>query len=52
MLSLGVPRQRKPRKDIGVKRARHSTSSSSAFDYGSSSHQVEDDETMGDKGTS
>ncbi|GJR40767.1 retrovirus-related pol polyprotein from transposon TNT 1-94 [Tanacetum coccineum] len=51
ILSLGVPRQRKPRKDIGVKRARHSTSSS-AFDHGSSSHQVEDDETIGDEGTS
>ncbi|GKF17834.1 hypothetical protein Tco_0062752 [Tanacetum coccineum] len=52
MLSLGAPRQRKPRKDIGVKRTRHSNSSSSAFDHGSSSHQVNDDENRGDEGTS
>ncbi|GJV86069.1 hypothetical protein Tco_1525967 [Tanacetum coccineum] len=52
MLFLGAPRQRKPRKDIGVKRTRHSTSSSFAFDYGSSSRQADDDENRGDEGTS
>ncbi|GJX65909.1 hypothetical protein Tco_0300252 [Tanacetum coccineum] len=52
MLSLGAPRQRKPRKDIGVKRTRHSTSSSTAFDHDSFSHQVDDDENRGDEGTS
>ncbi|GJR79235.1 hypothetical protein Tco_0150020 [Tanacetum coccineum] len=52
MLPLGAPQQHKPRKDIGVKRARRSTSSSSAFDHGSSSRQVDDDETRVDEGTS
>ncbi|GJW63154.1 hypothetical protein Tco_0115038 [Tanacetum coccineum] len=52
MLSLGAPRQRKSRKDIGVKRTRHSNSSSSDFDHDSSSHQVNDDENRGDEGTS
>ncbi|GJS40142.1 hypothetical protein Tco_0565185 [Tanacetum coccineum] len=51
MLSLGAPRQRKPRKDIGVKRARHSTFSS-AFNHGFSSRQVDGDETRVDEGTS
>ncbi|GJW78847.1 hypothetical protein Tco_0140529 [Tanacetum coccineum] len=52
MLSFGAPKQHKPRKDIGVKRSRHSTSSSSTFDHDSSSHQVDDDENVGDEGTS
>ncbi|GKD14668.1 hypothetical protein Tco_1199075 [Tanacetum coccineum] len=42
---------RKPRKDIGVKRTRHSTSSST-FDHGLSSRQVDGDETRVDEGTS
>ncbi|GJW33557.1 hypothetical protein Tco_0053589 [Tanacetum coccineum] len=37
---------------IGVKIARHSTSFSSAFDHGSSSRQVDNDENRGDEGTS
>nr|GEU62429.1 retrovirus-related Pol polyprotein from transposon TNT 1-94 [Tanacetum cinerariifolium] len=52
MLPLSVPRQSKPRKDIGVKRARHSTSSSSVFDHGSSSRPVDDEEIRVDEGNS
>ncbi|GJV60331.1 hypothetical protein Tco_1466431 [Tanacetum coccineum] len=52
MLYLGAPRQHKPRKDIGVKRAHHFTSSSCAFDHDSSSRQVDDDESRVDIGTS
>nr|GFA70410.1 hypothetical protein [Tanacetum cinerariifolium] len=52
MLSLGAQRRRKLRKDIGVKCARHSTSSSFAFNHDSFSRQVDDDETRGDGWTS
>ncbi|GKE19626.1 hypothetical protein Tco_1427203 [Tanacetum coccineum] len=38
---------RKPRKDRGTRRGRHSTSSSSAFDQPSSSHLNDDDDDDG-----
>ncbi|GJU10855.1 copia protein [Tanacetum coccineum] len=43
---------RGPRKDHGTQRARHSTSLSSAYHYGSSSHQIDDDEEIQNEGTS
>nr|GEY95080.1 pentatricopeptide repeat-containing protein [Tanacetum cinerariifolium]GEZ19445.1 pentatricopeptide repeat-containing protein [Tanacetum cinerariifolium] len=47
-----VMEPQKIRKDVGIKRSRHSTSSSSAFHYGSSSHQNDDDEELHDEATS
>ncbi|GKA05794.1 hypothetical protein Tco_0684914 [Tanacetum coccineum] len=44
--------ERKPRRDHGMRRGRHSTSSSSAFDQPSSSHLNDDDNDGNDKGTS
>ncbi|GJZ80060.1 hypothetical protein Tco_0644897 [Tanacetum coccineum] len=44
--------ERKPRKDCGTRRGRHSTSSSSAFDQPSSSHLNDDDDDGNGKGTS
>ncbi|GKC63609.1 retrovirus-related pol polyprotein from transposon TNT 1-94 [Tanacetum coccineum] len=50
---LILPYERKTRKDYGMKRGRHSTSSSSAFDQPSSSHLNDDDDDDGnDEGTS
>ncbi|GJV21643.1 hypothetical protein Tco_1370663 [Tanacetum coccineum] len=45
-------RERKPRRDHGTRRGRHSTSSSSAFDQPSLSHLNDDDDDGNDKGTS
>ncbi|GJS16963.1 hypothetical protein Tco_0411435 [Tanacetum coccineum] len=44
--------ERKPRRDRGTRRGRHSTSSSSAFDQPSSSHLNDDDDDGNDEGTS
>ncbi|GJU86773.1 hypothetical protein Tco_1294319, partial [Tanacetum coccineum] len=44
--------ERKPRRDRGTRRGRHSTSSSSAFDQPSSSHLNDNDDDGNDKGTS
>ncbi|GKB20195.1 hypothetical protein Tco_0854118 [Tanacetum coccineum] len=44
--------ERKPRRDRGTRRGRHSTSSSSAFDQPSSSHLNDDDDDVNDEGTS
>ncbi|GJT36213.1 retrovirus-related pol polyprotein from transposon TNT 1-94 [Tanacetum coccineum] len=44
--------ERKPRRDHGTRRGRHSTSSSSAFDKPSSSHLNDDDDDRNDEGTS
>ncbi|GJR92221.1 hypothetical protein Tco_0264395 [Tanacetum coccineum] len=44
--------ERKPRRDRGMRRGRHSTSSSSAFDQPSSSHLNDDDDYGNDEGTS
>ncbi|GJV75817.1 hypothetical protein Tco_1507401 [Tanacetum coccineum] len=44
--------ERKSRRDRGMKRGRHSTSSSSAFDQPSSSHLNDDDDDGNDEGTS
>ncbi|GJV65346.1 hypothetical protein Tco_1476174 [Tanacetum coccineum] len=43
---------RKTRKDHGMRRGRHSTSFSSAFDQPSSSHLNDDDDDGNDEGTS
>ncbi|GJY28724.1 hypothetical protein Tco_0404491, partial [Tanacetum coccineum] len=43
---------RKPRRDCGMRRGRHSTSSFSAFDQPSSSHLNDDDDDGNDEGTS
>ncbi|GJT26470.1 hypothetical protein Tco_0906745 [Tanacetum coccineum] len=48
MTPLAAQLERKPRRDRGMRRGRHSTSSSSAFDQPSSSHLNDDD----DEGTS
>ncbi|GKE60929.1 hypothetical protein Tco_1511296, partial [Tanacetum coccineum] len=48
MTPLATQLERKPRRDRGMKRGRHSTSSSSAFDQPSSSHLNDDN----DDGTS
>ncbi|GJQ95763.1 hypothetical protein Tco_0006902 [Tanacetum coccineum] len=50
MNSLTAQQERKTRKDLGMRRGRHSTSSSSAFDQPSSSH-LNDDDDGNDKGT-
>ncbi|GKF94434.1 hypothetical protein Tco_0284134, partial [Tanacetum coccineum] len=44
--------ERKPRSDRGMRRGRHSTSSSFAFDQPSSSHLNDDDNNGNDEGTS
>ncbi|GJR58102.1 hypothetical protein Tco_1500264 [Tanacetum coccineum] len=44
--------ERKPRRDCGTRRGRHSTSSSSTFDQPSSSHLNDDDDDGNDEGTS
>ncbi|GJR57284.1 retrovirus-related pol polyprotein from transposon TNT 1-94 [Tanacetum coccineum] len=51
MNPLAAQQERKPRKDRGTRRGRHSTSSSSAFDQPSSSHLNDDDDGNGE-GTS
>ncbi|GJT51751.1 hypothetical protein Tco_0977908 [Tanacetum coccineum] len=51
MRPLALTQTRTPRKDRGSQRPRHSTSSSFAFHYGSSSHQVDDDEDVQNGGT-
>ncbi|GJT60376.1 RNA-directed DNA polymerase, eukaryota, reverse transcriptase zinc-binding domain protein [Tanacetum coccineum] len=51
MNPLTAQQERKTRKDRGMKRGRHSTSSSSAFDQPSSSHLNDDDDGNGE-GTS
>nr|GEW83942.1 ribosomal protein L7Ae/L30e/S12e/Gadd45 [Tanacetum cinerariifolium] len=48
---LAAQQERKPRKDRGTRRGRHSTSSSFAFDQPSSSHLNDDDDGNGE-GTS
>ncbi|GKD40191.1 hypothetical protein Tco_1260398 [Tanacetum coccineum] len=51
--SLAAQQERKPRKDHGTKRDRHSISSSFAFDQPSSSHLNDDDDDDGNgEGTS
>ncbi|GKB61537.1 hypothetical protein Tco_0917723 [Tanacetum coccineum] len=49
---LAAQLEQKPRRDRGMRRGRHSTSSSSAFDQPSSSHLNDDDDIRNDKGTS
>ncbi|GJZ75539.1 hypothetical protein Tco_0640004 [Tanacetum coccineum] len=49
---LTAQQERKTQKDYGMKRGRHSTSSSSAFDQPSSSHLKDDDDDANDEGTS
>ncbi|GKA64966.1 pentatricopeptide repeat-containing protein, partial [Tanacetum coccineum] len=49
---LILPYERKPRRDHGMRRGRHSTSSSSAFDQPSLSHLNDDDDDGNDEGTS
>ncbi|GJX35366.1 hypothetical protein Tco_0246923 [Tanacetum coccineum] len=44
--------ERKPKRDRGKRRGRHSTSSSSAFDQPSLSHLNDDDDGGNDEGTS
>ncbi|GJU01059.1 hypothetical protein Tco_1111397 [Tanacetum coccineum] len=51
MNPLAAQQERKPRKDHGTRRGRHSTSSSFAFDQPSSSHLNDDDDGNGE-GTS
>ncbi|GJX07638.1 hypothetical protein Tco_0195570 [Tanacetum coccineum] len=52
MTPLAAQLERKPRRDCGMRRGRHSTSSSSAFDQPSSSHLNNDDDDGNDEGTS
>ncbi|GKB38550.1 hypothetical protein Tco_0883492 [Tanacetum coccineum] len=52
MTPLAAQLEQKPRRDRGMRRGRHSTSSSSAFDQPSSSHLNDDDDYGNDKGTS
>ncbi|GJR13880.1 hypothetical protein Tco_0796532 [Tanacetum coccineum] len=52
MNPLAAEQEQKPRKDHGMRRGRHSTSSSSAFDQLSSSHLNDDDDDGNGKGTS
>ncbi|GJY54415.1 hypothetical protein Tco_0446079 [Tanacetum coccineum] len=53
MYPLTAQQERKTRKDYGMKRGRHSTSSSFAFGQPSSSHLNDDDDDGGnDEGTS
>ncbi|GJS07924.1 hypothetical protein Tco_0364720, partial [Tanacetum coccineum] len=52
MTPLAAQLERKPRRDRGTRRDRHSTSSSSsAFDQPSSSHLNDDDDDGNDEGT-
>ncbi|GJT88944.1 hypothetical protein Tco_1070661 [Tanacetum coccineum] len=51
MYPLTAQQEQKTRKDYGMRRGRHSTSSSSAFDQPSYSH-LNDDDDGNDKGTS
>ncbi|GKA79733.1 hypothetical protein Tco_0786329 [Tanacetum coccineum] len=52
MTPLAAQLERKPRRDRGIRRGRHSTFSSSAFDHPSSSHLNDDDNDGNDEGTS
>ncbi|GJU54359.1 retrovirus-related pol polyprotein from transposon TNT 1-94 [Tanacetum coccineum] len=52
MTPLAAQLEQKPRRDCGMRRGRHSTSSSSAFDQSSSSHLNDDDDYENDEGTS
>ncbi|GKF15662.1 hypothetical protein Tco_0057124, partial [Tanacetum coccineum] len=52
MNPLAAQLERKPRRDRGTRRGRHSTSSSSAFDQPSSSHLNDDDDDGNGEGTS
>ncbi|GKD08764.1 hypothetical protein Tco_1188449 [Tanacetum coccineum] len=52
MTPFAAQLERKPRRDRGMRRGRHSTSSSSAFDQPSSSHLNDDDDNGNDEGTS
>ncbi|GJY06914.1 hypothetical protein Tco_0373968 [Tanacetum coccineum] len=52
MNPLTAQQEQKTRKDNGMRRGRHSTSSSSAFNQPSSSHLNADDDDGNDKGTS
>ncbi|GJX85455.1 hypothetical protein Tco_0336229 [Tanacetum coccineum] len=52
MTPLAAQLERKPRRDRGIRRGRHSTSSSSAFDQPSSSHLNDYDNGGNDEGTS
>ncbi|GKC20393.1 hypothetical protein Tco_1022543 [Tanacetum coccineum] len=51
MTPLAAQLKRKPRRDRGMRRGRHSTSSSSTFDQPSSSHLNDDDDYGNDEGT-
>ncbi|GKB00142.1 retrovirus-related pol polyprotein from transposon TNT 1-94 [Tanacetum coccineum] len=52
MTPLAAQLERKPRRDRGMRRGHHSTSSSSAFDQPSLSHLNDDDDDGNDEGTS
>ncbi|GKE10475.1 hypothetical protein Tco_1414026, partial [Tanacetum coccineum] len=52
MNPLAAQLERKPRRDHGTRRGRHSTSSSSAFDQPSSSHLNDDDDDGNNEGAS
>ncbi|GKE89473.1 hypothetical protein Tco_1566948, partial [Tanacetum coccineum] len=52
MTPLAAQLERKPRRGRGMRRGRHSTSSSSAFDQPSSSHLNDDNDDGNDEGTS
>ncbi|GKB95993.1 hypothetical protein Tco_0982130, partial [Tanacetum coccineum] len=52
MTPLSAQLEQKPRRDRGMRRGCHSTSSSSAFDQPSSSHLNDDDGDGNDEGTS
>ncbi|GJV73382.1 retrovirus-related pol polyprotein from transposon TNT 1-94 [Tanacetum coccineum] len=52
MTPLAAQLERKPRRDRGIRRGRHSTSSSSTFDQPSSSHLNDDDDYGNNEGTS
>ncbi|GJX09963.1 hypothetical protein Tco_0199822 [Tanacetum coccineum] len=51
MNPLAAQLERKPRRDHGTRRGRHSTSSSSSFDQSSSSYLNDDNDDGNDKGT-
>ncbi|GKF73021.1 hypothetical protein Tco_0219353 [Tanacetum coccineum] len=51
MLPLAVEQPQKVKKDVNIKRSRHSTSSFFAFHHGSSSHQNDDEEELRDEAT-
>ncbi|GJV26514.1 hypothetical protein Tco_1379209 [Tanacetum coccineum] len=52
MTPLAAQLERKPKSDRGMRRGRHSISSSSAFNQPSSSHLNDDDDDGNDEGTS